>query len=82
MDFTKCFHLSKRFYFHPNLNEAFSFVQIQLKLLDHTQMFLIYSNVSNFSQTWMNFLVGLNLTKAVGITTRFQFTQRQCLFCH
>jgi len=30
----------------------------------------------------MNFLVGLNLTKAVGITTRFQFTQRQCLFCH
>jgi len=30
----------------------------------------------------MNFLVGPNLMKAVGITTWYQFTQGHCLFCH
>jgi len=30
--------------------DFFSFAQIWLKLLDRTQMFLVYSNVSNFTQ--------------------------------
>ena len=41
-----------------------------------TQMFLILPKI------WMKFLVCPNLMKAAGITTWFQFTQGQCLFCH
>ena len=33
-------------------------------------------------KTLLKFLVGPNLMKAAGITTWFQFTQRQYLFCH
>jgi len=33
-------------------------------------------------KTLLKFLVGPNSMKAVGITTWFQFTQGQCLFCH
>jgi len=58
------------FIFTQTSMKLFTFTQILLKLLNHTQMLLIYSNVSNFTQN-LNyfFLVGLNLMKAVGITT-------------
>jgi len=62
--------------------KLWSFAQIELKLLDHTHMLLIYSSVSNLTKTWMKFLVGSNLMKAVGIITWFQLTQQQCLFYH
>jgi len=41
-----------------------------LKLLDDTQLLLIYFNVSNFTQNLNEFLVRPNFMKAVGITTR------------
>jgi len=53
-----------------------------IEALGPYQMLLFYSNVSNFTQNIIKFLVGPNLMKAAGITTWFQFTPGQCLFCH
>jgi len=50
MDFTQMSIYPNVFIFTQIWMKLFSFAQIHLKLLDHTQMFLIYSNVSNFTQ--------------------------------
>ena len=71
------------FLFSPNIDWSFSHLPrlnwccwTLPKCSYFTQMFLILSN------TLLKFLVGPNLRKAAGITTWFQFTQGQCLFCH
>jgi len=76
-------NLSKCFYFHPNLNEAFLICPDLIKAVGPypnapvlLKCFYFYSKLQ-----WI-FLFCLNLMKAVGITTWFQFTQGLCLFCH
>jgi len=76
-------NLSKCFYFHPNLNEAF------LICPDSPEAVGPHSNVPNLLKCFQfypilgwRFLVGPNLIKTVGITTWFQFTQGHCLFCY
>jgi len=51
MDFTQMFPIYVIvFHFTQIWMKLFSFAQIWLKLLDHTQMLVIYPNVSDFTQ--------------------------------
>jgi len=69
-------HLSKHFYFHPNVIEAFIICPDLIEAVGP------YRNAPNLLKCFKfypkldwRFLVGPNLMKAVGITTWFQFTQ-------
>jgi len=72
-------NLSKRFYFHPNLNEAF-LICPDLIVGPYPNAPNLLKYFSFYPKLELIFLVGLNLMTAIRITTWFQFTKGSVYF--